>query len=907
MITIYKDRIIRIEWTILKGTSNVKEDFTRSLLKMFLIGPHDRYLMDGITVDGVIHLEIPQGMPEGAYSIEAVWVKNGGMLKDPRFNDRCIMRSRKDYLFAITEYESEATNIGEGEVVIRVRSSVATYGYDGLSAYEIATFRNEYHGSEKDFVKLRGNIVDTILSDKSPYPLENRVIAGKFKEVDGHVDELKEDVGNVKEEMQTFTEKVVEPDEEDITVEQLEEGKFLKLKDRTFNLENFSGMGRKILRKNIISDCKKSLKNILVQEMINQPYTIYVVQYDFDLNGATITLPEGCMFDFQGGSISNGFLEGKIENTHARPEWFHSPKDEDWSAAIQQALNVCPTVKLSDKIYNISKKIVLNIYNSLIGCGHARSIILSQIDDGYAIYCNLDDDFNPLSTPYATMQIKDLDIRYKYSGWQETEYLEYYPNAHAIVSDGYINIENVFISHFNKIIVFPVYADNVRLYNIRADDRARLKNPQYDAHKDFNVKWESNGDNTVIDNCYNMNFYFSNNPNITFRNGIQCGVYLYYANAFVFGLHNEDTVHYKIKLQDSTSTFIKCYFHRNPLNVDEKSIFTFKRESSSNFLIIQDCVFNNHGYVKEQVYIQEPTCIYVEKKNADVRIINSYVSVSSNHGDIYYKQNVFIKEKDTIYEIPSMNGRYYNGIVCVLSITNKLSYYFYENNISLIPAKRIYFTYNNTLRIGDYKYELYEVLDKVRKIITKRSHSYSINRLENDKVIRLYLFSTIYSNSTAMLRRTFNSDERHKIYLPLLACGTAILIDDGETIVGNPTKWEIDDEDEKYNIIDEQSPVGFIYQNNGMNVTVLLKEIPTEGQWVAGDSAYVKGHKYQYDGTNWLDKNGIIANTRKQGNSENRPTNVPAGFYYFDTSLNKPVWKKNDDTNEWVDASGVTV
>lgn len=691
-------------------------------------------------------------------------------------------------------------------------------------------------------------------------------------------------------------------DEDLVSVDKGENLSVLKFADRAYNPDRFSGKGYKILRRNIVNG-----KNILTQEMINQPYTIYVVQYDFDLNGATITLSEGCMFDFQGGSISNGFLEGKIENTHARPEWFHSPKDGDWSAAIQQALNICPTVKLSDKIYNISRKIVLNIYNSLIGCGHARSIILSQIDDGYAIYCNLDDDFNPLSTPYATMQIKDLDIRYKYSDWQETEYLEYYPNAHAIVSDGYINIENVFISYFNKIIVFPVYADNVRLYNIRADDRARLKNPQYDAHKDFNVKWESNGDNTVIDNCYNMNFYFSNNPNITFRNGIQCGVYLYYANAFVFGLHNEDTVHYKIKLQDSTSTFIKCYFHRNPLNVDEKSIFTFKGESSSNFLIIQDCVFNNHGYVKEQVYIQEPTCIYVKKKNADVRIINSYVSVSSNHGDIYYKQNVFIKEKDTIYEIPSMNGRYYNGTVCVLSITNKLSYYFYENFIRLIPAKRIYFTYNNTLRIGDYKYELYEVLDKARKIITKRSHSYSVNRLENDKVIQLNLFSTTYSNSTAMLRRTFNSDERHKIYLPLLACGTAILIDDGETIVGNPTKWEIDDEDEKYNIIDEQSPVGFVYQNNGMNVTVLLKEIPTEGQWVAGDSAYVKGHKYQYDGTNWLDKNGIIANTRKQGNSENRPTNVPAGFYYFDTSLNKPVWKKNDDTNEWVDASGVTV
>lgn len=303
MITIYKDRIIRIEWTILKGTSNVKEDFTRSLLKVFLIGLHDRYLMDGITVDGVIHLEIPQGMPEGAYSIEAVWVKNGGMLKDTRFNDRCIMRSRKDYLFAITEYESEATNIGEGEVVIRVRSSVATYGYDGLSAYEIATFRNEYHGSEKDFVKLRGSIVDTILSDKSPYPLENRVIAGKFKEVDGHVNELKEDVGNVKEEMQTFTEKVVEPDEEDITVEQLEEGKFLKLKDRTFDPEEFRGKGYKILRRNIVCG-----RNLLIQDMISESNTIYEIRYDFDLDGAQITIPKNCILKFDGGSLSNGKL-----------------------------------------------------------------------------------------------------------------------------------------------------------------------------------------------------------------------------------------------------------------------------------------------------------------------------------------------------------------------------------------------------------------------------------------------------------------------------------------------------------------------------------------------------------------------------------------------------------------------
>lgn len=145
-------------------------------------------------------------------------------------------------------------------------------------------------------------------------------------------------------------------DEDLVSVDKGESLSVLKFADRAYNPGIYVGMGYKILRRNIIDG-----KNILTQDMVNQPHTIYMIQYDFDLDGATITLPEGCMFDFQGGSISNGFLEGKIENTHARPEWFHSPKDEDWSAAIQQALNVCPTVKLSDKIYNISKKIVLNI------------------------------------------------------------------------------------------------------------------------------------------------------------------------------------------------------------------------------------------------------------------------------------------------------------------------------------------------------------------------------------------------------------------------------------------------------------------------------------------------------------------------------------------------------------------
>lgn len=50
--------------------------------------------------------------------------------------------------------------------------------------------------------------------------------------------------------------------------------------------------------------------NALVQGMINKPNTIYHIQYDYDLNGQTITVPEGCVLIFKGGSFKNGTLIG---------------------------------------------------------------------------------------------------------------------------------------------------------------------------------------------------------------------------------------------------------------------------------------------------------------------------------------------------------------------------------------------------------------------------------------------------------------------------------------------------------------------------------------------------------------------------------------------------------------------
>lgn len=93
----------------------------------------------------------------------------------------------------------------------------------------------------------------------------------------------------------------VPADEEDIT----EQNGTLQLANKTYDKQSFGGLGRVYLRKNIVGD-----KNVLTQAMINKANTIYVIQYDYDLKEANINIPENCVLQFDGGSLSNGTIIG---------------------------------------------------------------------------------------------------------------------------------------------------------------------------------------------------------------------------------------------------------------------------------------------------------------------------------------------------------------------------------------------------------------------------------------------------------------------------------------------------------------------------------------------------------------------------------------------------------------------
>lgn len=173
----------------------------------------------------------------------------------------------------------------------------------------------------------------------------------------------------------------------------------LKLADKTYDPIAYSGMGRKYLRKNLVSG-----KNILTQEMLPSANTIYIIQYDYDLNGATITIPENCTLDFKGGSLANGTVNGnktviaaqlvRIFNSITLGGTFVGSGYPEWYGTIAGQKSVC-LIESMASLYNVYDNIELQegVYyahsgksvqcKSLEGKGRKTTISVSGYTDDY--------------------------------------------------------------------------------------------------------------------------------------------------------------------------------------------------------------------------------------------------------------------------------------------------------------------------------------------------------------------------------------------------------------------------------------------------------------------------------------------------------------------------------------------
>ena len=135
---------------------------------------------------------------------------------------------------------------------------------------------------------------------------------------------------------------------------------------------------------------KPELRNLLTPVMINQPNTIYEIRYDFDLNNTEITIPEGCILDFQGGNFSNGILHTDKTIVLGNPdsETIGTIYDKDGIEISSKnkkkkcsAFNVCSSFSMfgdSLKMPNINDK---RVFYRDTGMNKIWLCILLQYDD----------------------------------------------------------------------------------------------------------------------------------------------------------------------------------------------------------------------------------------------------------------------------------------------------------------------------------------------------------------------------------------------------------------------------------------------------------------------------------------------------------------------------------------------
>ena len=148
----------------------------------------------------------------------------------------------------------------------------------------------------------------------------------------------------------------------------------------------------------VTDSTKQEIRNILTPTMMNQPNTIYVIRYDFDLNGQTIQVQDNCTLMFHGGKLKNGTIKGNNTQIEAVPslifnnitfsgrwriynyfpEWFISDFS-DCTDGIQQAINFASInnggkIVFQSRQYNV-KSIHTGIKTNLIGSGIGATII----------------------------------------------------------------------------------------------------------------------------------------------------------------------------------------------------------------------------------------------------------------------------------------------------------------------------------------------------------------------------------------------------------------------------------------------------------------------------------------------------------------------------------------------------
>lgn len=706
-------------------------------------------------------------------------------------------------------------------------------------------------------------------------------------------------------------------DEEDITAESGN----LKLKDRAYDEASFSGKGYKILRKNITEG-----KNILTQDMINEPNTIYEIRYDFDLNEQEIIIPDSSILYFNSGSLSNGTLtcrqiRSSIDNIFRNVvvnsgvvylHWFGAYENiaEDATDALQLAVKVnsgeFKKVLIPAGTYYISNSIeCINV--GIIGDVSSREGVLLTMKEG--VNTNM---FHICNRPslqgrwneFCVENIKMLGPAPTVPGSLDRQCTCIYNDDTAKTIR--LRVINCNIQRFDKAFYVQCLIDSL------------IRDTYIGNNCDGFVCYASTdiATSTTFDHCYIQ----ANKRNVTIQRNATVDI------RFTNGTIMEAACFYNIKICGGISFVLidQCYFESNSWGYNWNGGTIESDEVKENILWIDaDPEGANEHY---STYVLTNNMIAGNNNWGKLGNV-----IEANAGTFYFHNNVCTRFSAVFKLIDNYTASLNKFNLSVGSV------YFGGSSAKLFTDDSYQLGYNDTADIkylyGNYVNNTSDPcnlrIDFDSRIQTGFTHEPGVNGALNAMKIKLNNNVLAHFNSNGL--SMFGYQEKGLEHIARANTNSLCIINAAKDLTGiiNHTSETTEHSYIVSEVLSNQTHL-FTYLYNSIDSKFTKYFIPAFKLYDNVDSliqipaanhpyilAYIKNNKFAIscDGK-WLDFLGNPISAKTSGTFSEKPnssTGIKVGFQYFcidkqtteGATSGIMMYYKGDDT--WVDANGVVV
>lgn len=710
------------------------------------------------------------------------------------------------------------------------------------------------------------------------------------------------------------------------------------LEEKTYTSGSDNGMGRVVLRKNLVEGV-----NTLVQTMINKSNTIYVIQYDFDLNGESISVPENSILSFVGGKLKNGKIifnntgiEGKdtifdidtlqisgtVQGKLYTSQFGYYPNvKKDISPLIKMVAENGYILQFDKGTYYISETHIQKsngfslLGASKIGYNVTTEIVPINNKESYHYLLKLGGmkDFTKPSN-YDDYSVHNFSIdsicfeTWDYVGFNnEYANLEYNSQACGCLCldfcvDGYLNIgfggvgESLFLANtweikFEQIKVYGSYINHNRSAIYFGKAFADIASSNISAIAIDYILAESLGGSLLATSveCNASDVFIGS---IAFERGNIKSVYKKFSDETIDYIFTKKDNLKKVplldlqqigvtigKISDSSSISTSCIVYKED---DEEFICNNLRVTSSDVTIAN---FNISGVLDfwELRHNSYESQVFVANLN--------FAKTGYSTTGIKVLKNIYVIESTKncgTVQIGNYSGNIFYGYDNIIDISNK---YIDRTNIRHF-IKDVY-TYNKSIL-----YKLHgTTLNGVEKDIVGVHLDFDLKLIANPKqIIILYMMATwrhnfdiiinYYKNEEIVYTYTKNvwivENRINNYYIPLSDIDYDYFIIN--SITNNDSKFIYAITCVEQNVISGSTSSRPTDAFNGLEYydTTLNKKI-------------------LWNGTTWVNIDGSSLDIKKEGTTEERPTNIDIGFIYKDTTLNKLIlW----EGSKWINLDG---